>query len=272
MRKLIFRDDDTSYFTRIDQLDAIYGRVWDAGKPVCLAVVPNVYGDIRVYWRDGNPFDPGVPPQYRGKAQHFSILDNPDLCTFLNDKAKDGLVEICLHGYAHIFYEFISHDLPRICQMIDDGLNILQKAFPDATINTFIAPYDRISPIALTELLNRGYNISTQSTNLQPLPHLPQLRGHDYAELKDTQILYVCDNYFYTHRDDPHNSLMDVGKHLALNDLTIITNHYWMFFYDWNPIPNADKLSKWHKLLDHVLSDDTIEIAHFNQNQLLDKS
>lgn len=263
MRKIIFRDDDTSYFTRIDQLQAIYGRIWKAKKPINLAVVPNVYGDIRVYWRDGNPYDPGVPPQFRGRTQHYSITQNPELCAFLIEKAQDGLVEICLHGYAHVFYEFISHDIVLIRNMIDRGLDILHQAFPNIPIKTFIAPYDRLSPIALTELLERGFTVSTQSTNLQPLPQLPQIHGHEYAQLTDTQTLYVCDNYFYTHRNDAHTSLMNVGKHMALNDLTIITNHYWMFFHDWNATANPNIMMYWNKFLDQVLDDDSIEFTTF---------
>lgn len=185
MRNIIIRDDDTSYFTRIDQLETIYGRVWDAGKPVCLAVVPNVYGDIRVYWRDGNPYDPGVPPQYRGKSEHYSVVDNPELCAFLTEKAQDGLVEICLHGYAHVFYEFITHDPAPIRQMLSEGLDILHQAFPDIPIKTFIAPYDRLSPTAVKEIIAQGFTISTQSTNLPPMPELPQLRGHQHASLNN---------------------------------------------------------------------------------------
>lgn len=270
MRKIIFRDDDTSYFTQPEHLDAIYGRIWDAGLPVCLAVIPNVYGDIRVYWSEGNPFDPGIPPQYRGQNKHFSILDNPQLCEFLIKKAQAGLVEICLHGYSHTFYEFTTHDTPVIQQKIEDGLAILNQAFPNIPIRTFIAPYDRLSPIALTELIKRGFNISTQSTNLAPLPYLPQLEGHEFAYINDSQKLYVCDNYFYTHRDDPHDSLMNVSKHIALYKLTTITNHYWMFFNDWEPNPNPNIMLHWDKFLDQILDDRTIQITQFDAEQSLD--
>lgn len=265
MRKIIIRDDDTSYFTRIDQLETIYGRVWKAGKPVCLAVVPNVYGDIRVYWREGNPYDPGVPPQYRGKSEYYSILDNSALCQFLHDKAKDGLVEICLHGFAHIFYEFISHDQSLIRQMITEGLEILHQAFPNIPIKTFVAPYDRLSPIAINEILAHGLSISTQSTNLPPLPHLPQINGHQHTHLNATQSLFVCDDYFFTHRDDPHESLMRASKHLALYKLAIITNHYWMFFHDWQMEPDPAMLHHWNLLLDQMLSDKTMDIVSFQQ-------
>ena len=101
MPTIIIRDDDTSYFTAPQRLETVYGRLWDAGIPVCLAVIPQVYGDTRVYWTDGNPHDPGIPPAYRGTGKTYSILDNPELCAFLNQKIAAGLVEVCLHGNTH---------------------------------------------------------------------------------------------------------------------------------------------------------------------------
>ena len=198
MRTIIFRDDDISYFTKPRWLEAIYGRVWEAGSPVCLAVIPWVYGDTRVYWTDGNPHDQGIPPEHRGKTKNFPVSDNRDLCDFLNDKATSGLVEICLHGYAHTFYEFITHDRAVIRQKLDVGMALLERAFPAASIRTFIPPYDRISPVALEELVARGFNISTRSLNLAPVPQLPQISGFASGEIRAGQKLFVCDDYFFS--------------------------------------------------------------------------
>lgn len=273
MRKIIFRDDDTSYFTRPDQLEAIYGRIWDAGHTVCLAVIPAQWGDIRVYWRDGNPFDPSIPPSYRGKEYPFSIYNNPELCEFLREKIDKNLVEICLHGYSHRFYEFITHDIHAIQEMLDLGMKTLEQAFPNATINTFIAPYDRISPTAIKEVIEtRGMSLSTMSTNLTSIPELPSIKGHDYTKLTNSQWLYVCDEYFYTHRDNPQESLEQIKSSLVQNDLTIITNHYWMFYHDWEDTPNKDMMDSWNHLLDDILSDDEVQIVSFSQNESLDKT
>ena len=166
MPKIIIRDDDTSYFTSPQRLEAIYGRLWAAGLPVCLAVIPNIYADTRVYWTAGNPHDPAIPPAQRGQDQHFSLLGNAELCQYLNEKAAAGLVEICLHGYAHIFYEFTTHDRGRIWDMLDAGLEILARALPAAAIKTFIAPYDRLSPAAFTALIERGLSHKHQIAEL----------------------------------------------------------------------------------------------------------
>lgn len=273
MRKIIFRDDDTSYFTRPDQLEAIYGRIWEAGHKVCLSTIPAQWGDIRVYWRDGNPFDPSVPPLFRGKEYPFSIYNNHDLCDFLREKIDQNLVEICLHGYSHRFYEFITHDLYAIQDMLDLGMLTLNQAFPNANIKTFIAPYDRISPVAIKEVIEeRKMNLSTMSTNLVSMPDLQQVKGHGYTQLGESQWLYICDEYFYSHRDDPQESLKRARASLAEHKLITIVNHYWSFYYDWEDHPDEDLMTNWNLLLDDVLYDDSIQIVSFSQNESVDET
>ena len=263
MPKIIVRDDDTSYFTAPGRLEAIYGRMWAAGLPVCLAVIPKIYGDIRVYWSDGNPHDPALHPSFRGRDECFSILGNPELCAFLDEKAAAGLAEICLHGCTHEFYEFISHDRELIRRKLDEGMSILQRAFPSASIGTFIAPYDRMSPIALEELIARGFHICTMSLNLAPAPALPQISGHAAAAINERQRLYVCDEYLFTHQRAAEESLLRARSALKENALTIISNHYWMFYHPWRDSPDAGRLSAWNDLLDDVLDKDEFEITGF---------
>ena len=263
MRTIIFRDDDTSYFTAPERLQAIYGRVWDAGQPVCLAVIPWVYADTRVYWSHGNPQDPGIAPEHRGATRNFAVSDNRALCDFLNKKAAAGLVEICLHGYTHTFFEFITHDRSLIRQKLEQGVDLLRRAFPAADIKTFIPPYDRISPVALEELIAAGFHISTMSHNLAALPALPQIAGFDAGRINQRQMLYVCDDYLFTYQRDPTESLRLARGSLATKDLTIVCNHYWMFYHPWRSQPNAADIAAWHSLLDAILGADDCDIDSF---------
>ena len=238
---------------RPQRLETVYGRVWEAGAPVCLAVIPDVFADTRVYWSDGNPHDPGIPPAYRGRSACYSVLDNRELCSTLNDLAREDLVEICLHGYTHTFFEFITHDRALIGRKLDEGKALLERAFPAADIKTFIAPYDRLSPVALEELIARGFHISTMSPNLAPLPELPQVTGFGAGTIGTGQMLYVCDDYLFSYKRDPAESLRLARWALAENDLTIISNHYWMFFHPWRTQPNPADFGAWNALLDDVL-------------------
>ncbi len=264
MPDIIIRDDDTSYFTSPQRLEMIYGRVWAAGLPVCLAVIPWVYGDTRVYWSDGNPQDPGIPPAWRGTRANYSILDNRALCQFLNEKAAAGLVEICLHGFTHTFFEFITHQRALIRQKLEQGKALLQRAFPAASIATFVPPYDRISPVALEELIDSGFHISTMSHNLAPLPQLPQIAGFRAGRIKQGQALFVCDDYLFTYKRAPAASLALARAALAEAELTILCNHYWMFFHPWRPQPNPADYAAWNSLLDDILTRADCAITSFS--------
>ena len=264
MRTVIFRDDDTCYFTTPQRLEAVYGRVWAAGLPVCLAVIPAMFGDTRVYWTDGNPHDPGIPPAYRGSERCYSIQDNPELCAFLNEMAAAGLVEICLHGFAHTFYEFITHNRALIGRKLDEGLGLLQRALPAARVKTFVPPYDRISPQALRELVARGFHISTMSLNLAPLQDLPRLSGFAAGAINPGQMLYVCDDYLFTYQREPVESLRLARAALADNELTIVCNHYWMFYHPWRDEPNAANMAAWNEFLDEVLAAADCQVMSFS--------
>ena len=217
-----------------------------------------------VYWTRGNPYDPAIPPAFRGRADGFYIGDNRELCAFLDDLARAGLVEICLHGLTHSFFEFATHDRLSIGEMLDAALQILDDAIPAASINTFIAPYDRLSPTAMRELIARGFHIATQSwKNLAPLPELPQIAGHAAAKIAAGQSLFVCDDYLFTHRIDPAQSLARARQLLSRNDLTIISNHFWMFFHLWREEPNAADIAAWNALLDDILEGGAFECHDF---------
>jgi len=156
--------------------------------------------------------------------------------------------------------------------MLDLGMLTLNQAFPNADIKTFIAPYDRISPVAIKEVLQeRMMNLSTMSTNLVSMPEFQQIKGHGYTKLGESQWLYICDEYFYSHRDDPQESLQQIRASLAEHELTTIVNHYWMFYYDWKDNPNEDIMTSWNQLLDEVLYDDSIQIIPFSQNDSINK-
>ena len=251
MKTVIIRDDDVSYFTSPAQLETIYGRLWLANIPVCFAVIPAPRADVRVLHREGQPLDPGVSKQYRGQAKSFPLTDNPSLCEFLNDKAKNGLVEVCLHGFNHTYYEFGSDDEILLNQKIEQGLTQLHTAMPDAKIRTFIAPYDVISPTAFDLLLKHNFNICTCTESLKDTPYAT-LQSYQYTNLSPSQRLYACDEYFFSHHSTPENCLALAQSRLQ-NDLIIAINHYWTFFYDWAG-EWAAMLDAWHLYVDDLLA------------------
>lgn len=259
---VIVRDDDSGFFTRPAQLEAIYGPLWDQGIPVCIAVIPAQNANVRVAHRPNQPYDPSIPPVYRGNTRNYPILNNPELCVYLNQKARDGLVEICHHGYCHAYMEFLSEDADRLRKKLIEGRRLLEEAFPDVSIKTFIAPYDRISAVGLDVVLDFGYNICTATENLAAAPSLPQLAPYRSAELANGRQLFTCDEYLFVHREEPQQCLANARQRLEREELLIVGNHYWMFYYDWQETPTP-LLEQWHRFVDMIVSESNQQITTF---------
>ena len=84
------RDDDTSFFTSPDDLEAAYGDLTRLG-PVSLAVVP--------FHRAGS--SKGVPETFRGRWTVHALHENRALVDYLRQATAQGRFEIMLHGYFH---------------------------------------------------------------------------------------------------------------------------------------------------------------------------
>lgn len=84
------RDDDTSYFTQPEDLEAVYGPYWGQ-VPISLAVVPFSVPEHR-----GRSFDSSASPNVLRP-----VGDNPRLVTWLREKLALGHIEIMLHGFDH---------------------------------------------------------------------------------------------------------------------------------------------------------------------------
>jgi hypothetical protein len=247
MRPLIIRDDDTSYFTPVEKLEAIYGALWAQNIPICLAVIPSLRCDVRVLHRDGAPYDPSIPPEQRGSPKAYPITENRALCAFLNRKAQQGLVEICLHGYTHAYHEFASRDADLLATKVRAGLAMLRDAFPAAEIHTFIAPYDVISPEAIRAVLDAELDLCTASKNLAEAPDMPPLPPYSGVRLPSGRRLFTCDEYLFHHRERAEICLANARERLHHAELLIISNHFWSFFHDWRDAQSlSDLLKAWH--------------------------
>lgn len=133
--RFAIRDDDTSYFTTPEQLERVYGDIWD-DVPVSLAVVP-----FHASTRSG-----GVPAEHWDGNREFPTADNPALVERLRDEVARGRVSILLHGYNHKNYpngfEFqVGDDLPgRLAR----GTAELERLF-GVRIRTFVPPHNALS-------------------------------------------------------------------------------------------------------------------------------
>ena len=263
--KIIIRDDDTSFFTRPGLLEQVYGRLWARGVPVALAVIPAQFANVRVLHRPEKNYDPSIPPEYRGLDEAYPVTENVALCDYLNGKAAEGLVEICLHGYSHTYMEYETEDRRLIGRKLAEGKGILEEAFPDADIKTFIAPYDRVSPVALEMILEAGFDVCTNSENLKAIPALAHIDAYQRHLIDGGRVLYTCDEYLFTHREDPADCLAHARSRLQSENLLITANHYWTFFYDWDGA-NRDLQAAWDQFVDDLLARDDATFMRFRDD------
>jgi hypothetical protein len=251
MKTIILRDDDVSAFTSPAQLEKIYGRLWEAAIPVSLGVIPQPRGDVRVLHREGQPYDPSIPPKYRGSNQPYKLRENKVICNYLNELARQGLVEVCLHGYQHSYDEFASEDESLLAQRIEEGKQELEMLLPEAEIKTFVAPYDKLSPTAFNLLVDYGFNVCTNSQSLAGTDY-DFMTNFSRHTIPEEQKLFTCDEYFFSHHASPEACLALARQRLDENDFLIISNHYWTFYYDWTG--NWDAMhTVWQSYIDILL-------------------
>jgi predicted deacetylase len=91
---LIIRDDDLSYWTKVDEIENVYKYLFERKIKVSFAVIPfavKMYnaGNFEKFYQDENSATP--------------IDKNKKIVEYVKEKIKEGLVEIMLHGYNHLY-------------------------------------------------------------------------------------------------------------------------------------------------------------------------
>ena len=175
--KVALRDDDTSYFTDPDRLEAVYHDVWDR-LPVALAVVPHAIG-----FRDK-----AIPEKYWQADRVFPFEENPSLVARLRRLVTDGRVTIAQHGFTHQDfpggYEFQA--APDIEARLTKGQSYLERV-----LETRIRDLRAAAQRAVQARPGRGERRRAQPARVVPVvspvdaavgqPHARQLVAHSLA-------------------------------------------------------------------------------------------
>jgi hypothetical protein len=143
------RDDDTSYFTEPEELEAVYGEVSKWG-PVSLAVVP--------FCRAGP--SKAVPERYRGKWSIHPLHENRLLVEYLRERTSNGRFEVMLHGYyhdePHIHWEFRQGD--NLSRRVSDGRKYLEDVL-STSVRVFVPPRNSIGRQGLRAIARAGLHL-----------------------------------------------------------------------------------------------------------------
>ena len=248
MEKVLILDDSISYFTDPSQIQAIYGKFWDEGIPISLAITPALRGDIRSSY--GTGYFEGIPENKRGEASPFKVTDNKKLCNYLNVMAEQRLVEICIRGYNGTMDEFDTDDDVLLQQKIEDGKSLLQSAFPAAEINTFVLPEKAYSETAIQLLTEYDFNICSYAA-----PDAPFIKSA--LENSRTHFSY---SDLVLHGDV--NSELPVLPRIDTQNFIVIRQNYWIFFDSAKAI-NQTLFDEWQKLVKDILNLKNLEIDTF---------
>jgi hypothetical protein len=156
--KVALRDDDTSFFTSPEQLDAVYRDVWDR-LPVTLAVVPKAAG-----FRDK-----AIPEKYWQAERAFPLEENAPLVAYLKSQLAAGHVTIAQHGYTHEDfpggYEFQA--APDIEPRLAEGRAYLERVL-GSRIQIFVPPHNALSKRGLSAVSAAGLNLLGTFLSFRP--------------------------------------------------------------------------------------------------------
>jgi predicted deacetylase len=156
--KVVLRDDDTSYFTEPERLDAVYHDVWDR-VPVCLAVVPQAMGFA----------DKAIPEKYWQSHRAYPLEENPALVARLRELVAAGRVTIAQHGFTH--EEFPDgHEFqaaPDLESRLVRGQAYLEQVI-GTKIRVFVPPHNALSKRGLKAVGSSGLNLLGSFLSFRP--------------------------------------------------------------------------------------------------------
>ena len=233
MKKVVILDDSISYFTNPSHIQEVYGRFWDEGIPISLAITPALHKD----------------------NQPFRVSNNETLCRYLNVMAEQRLVEICLHGYNGTLDELKSSDDILLGQKIEEGKSELEKALPDAEIGTFVIPEQRYSKTAKDLLIEYDFRICA--------PHKPRAKSDaslfKSKKLANERKFFSYNTPIFSHEGQEHKQVMDS---LGTHDFIIIRQHY-STFYDAKTTSTNQLFQKWQDFVAILLDNQELEFDTF---------
>lgn len=156
--RFAIRDDDTSYFTRPEELDRLWGSFMPH-VPVSLAVVP----------RSLEPFHLGDPERFYQGNQARALTENPELVAWLRSNLAARRIGVMCHGYTHEYrrvnslsleQEYVWKPFERLRRETREGKRLLEDAL-GCGITTFVPPGNGISGAGLDAVRETFTNVLT---------------------------------------------------------------------------------------------------------------
>ena len=268
-RYIVIRDDDISYFTRLDDFKKVHRLLLDEGIPFNAAVVPKVSDSVG---DDESGHEGFIPKKYAGKGRSYPVHENEELIALV--RSLDA-IEIAQHGFSHEHLrpgvpEFADSDSSNIGRKLDEGKDILFKAF-GVRPGFFVPPYDFVTQEALQEIRKRfdGISLSKTSHKIYPvtmwgkflwtkwhgrciLPwkgfRIVQHPGLDFSDLDESII--------------GHATVQNIIS--KVHDVLVLPLHSWRFFTREGRL-RVEALNRWEEFLKSLISNSKIKFLKFSE-------
>lgn len=155
MIKLIIRDDDLNYFTKVDDVEKIYSDI--SFFPISFAVIPMVM-DVSTR---------GACSDTKGNKTPMWIGDNIELCNWVKSGIEKGNADVLLHGITHS-YKYLNgkrhaemewRNESNLSEEICEIRKRLETLF-DYEITVFVAPSNKISKYGMKCVTHNNLNFS----------------------------------------------------------------------------------------------------------------
>jgi len=271
MRYVLVRDDDLNYFTAFDQIERVYGFMFEQGIPVNLSTIPAVNAAAKTIDRDtGNIIqEPFLPAEIEGLEGNYPIDKNASLVSKLR---SIGSNEYLHHGYEHSQSEegceFESSDKKLLSEKLDHGREILRRSFGLAP-DTFVAPQDKYSQEAFELIQTRfsTFSLGWIDRRRLPITYIPHYMLKKLCCRNRMRIgkLLLTEHPGCHYSQFVERSVSDrcLDQHIEKHEISIIVAHHWEFF-------NQGKLivPMWNAFKSRILalqSDRNTKLIKFSQ-------
>ena len=234
MHYVILRDDDTCACTPPACLERLYRPFLERGMPVNLAVIPELRTDVRM--PDG---------RLEGFIAAGRAPDGPLAPIGLNRGLVDYIrgepgYRVAQHGCHHDLFEFGVSRRSELAHRLERGALLLNEA-GFARPPAFVAPYDRLSRTAFTEVAARFDVISTGWFEARRLPRrwwpsyaMKKLRRRPHWRAGGSCLLSHPGCLLSWSR--PRGGMLEsVRQAVEGASLTVLVVHWWEFFRDGAP-------------------------------------
>lgn len=231
--KLIIRDDDMNFFTKVEDIESVYSKI--ENFPISFAVIPCVT-DVSTT---------GNCPDTKGNETPQWVGGNVELITWLRERIKLGKADVLMHGITHQ-YKFIEGKrlaemqwrdeaelADEICKYKKDLEQILNY-----DISVFVAPSNKISKYGIKCVSSNGLNFS----GIVPIDFQREITFRNVVNYLKRCFLRAKDKL-------PYPNIMQYSSHKELNACTLQKYDYLVRMFNYCKkigSPMAVNVHYWH--------------------------